>query len=286
MVRADRPWQLAARLSRALIAAGAAGIFALVTSDVWRLAGAFGWQRLTGVTAGSVAAIGATLIVGARLWERVDRPAVRQQVVLFNVATTATIVIGVVALYAVLFVLALLAGLLLIVPEPAGRCARPPRRLPRLRRGGLAQLLPGHCRWRARRRSGDRRGRPARRLHLPHQHGHRARGRLRSPPGRRCRVARPGRRLGFVPRADHRARWSSGHGTAAGRRPGGRAPQPRGGRRPRLRTPISHSGAPASAATAPSRAAVSAVRARRRGPRESPARRACAGTSALPGSAR
>ncbi|MCW2537490.1 MAG: hypothetical protein JWQ26_3189 [Modestobacter sp.] len=117
MVRANRPWQLAARLSRALIAAGAAGIFALVTSDVWRLADAFGWQRLTGVTAGSVAAIGATLIVGARLWERVDRPAVRQQVVLFNVATTATIVIGVVALYAVLFVLALLAGLLLIVPS-------------------------------------------------------------------------------------------------------------------------------------------------------------------------
>jgi hypothetical protein len=41
----------------------------------------------------------------------------RQQVVLFNIATTATIAIGVVALFAALFVLALLGALLLIVPR-------------------------------------------------------------------------------------------------------------------------------------------------------------------------
>jgi hypothetical protein len=117
MVRANRPWQLAVRLSRALIAAGAVGIFALVTSDIWRLADAFGWLRLTAVAVGSVVAIGATLIIGAELWERAAQPRVRQQVLLFNVATTATIVIGVAALYAALFVLALLAGLLLIVPR-------------------------------------------------------------------------------------------------------------------------------------------------------------------------
>jgi hypothetical protein len=117
MVRANRPWQLAVRLSRALIAAGAVGIFALVTSDIWRLADAFGWLRLTAVAVGSVVAIGATLIIGAELWERAAEPRVRQQVLLFNVATTATIVIGVAALYAALFVLALLAGLLLIVPR-------------------------------------------------------------------------------------------------------------------------------------------------------------------------
>jgi hypothetical protein len=114
MVRANRPWQLAVRLSRALIAAGAAGVFALVTSDIWRLADAFGWLRLAAVSAGSVAAIGATLIIGAGLWERAGRPAMRQQVVLFNIATTATVVV---VLYVALFVLALLAGLLLIVPR-------------------------------------------------------------------------------------------------------------------------------------------------------------------------
>ena len=117
MVRANRPWQLAARLSRALTAAAAAGVFALVTPDIWSLASALGWQRLTVVSAGSVLAIAMTLIVGARLWERVADPRTRQQVVLFNIATTATVVIGVAAFYAALFVLSLLGGLLLVVPS-------------------------------------------------------------------------------------------------------------------------------------------------------------------------
>jgi hypothetical protein len=117
MVRANRPWQLAARLSRALTAAAAAGVFALVTADIWSLASALGWQRLTVVSVGSVLAIGVTLIVGAGLWERVADPRTRQQVVLFNIATTATVVIGVAAFYAALFVLSLLAGLLLVVPS-------------------------------------------------------------------------------------------------------------------------------------------------------------------------
>jgi hypothetical protein len=117
MVRANRPWQLAARLSRALTAAAATGVFALVTPDIWSLASAFGWQRLTVVSVGSVLAIGMTLIVGARLWERVADPRTRQQVVLFNIATTATVVIGVAAFYAALFVLSLLGALLLVVPS-------------------------------------------------------------------------------------------------------------------------------------------------------------------------
>jgi hypothetical protein len=117
MVRANRPWQLAARLSRALTAAAAAGDFALVTSDIWRLASALGWQRLTVVSVGSVVAIGVTLIVGAGLWERVADRRTRQQIVLFNIATTATVAIGVAAFYAALFVLSLLAGLLLVAPS-------------------------------------------------------------------------------------------------------------------------------------------------------------------------
>jgi hypothetical protein len=117
MVRANRPWQLAAGLSRALTAAGAAGVFALVNSDVWRLADAFGRLRLTGAAVASIGAIGATLILGAGLWERAGRPGMRQQVVLFNLATAATVVVGVLVLYAVLFLLALLAALLIVVPD-------------------------------------------------------------------------------------------------------------------------------------------------------------------------
>ncbi|ADB73877.1 hypothetical protein [Geodermatophilus obscurus] len=117
MVRANRPWRLAVRLSRALTAAIAAGVFALITADIWRLADNSGWPRLTVVAVGSVVAVVVTLVVGAQLWERPRSPRVRKQVLLFNVATTATVVIGVLTLYAVLFVLALVGALLLVV-EP------------------------------------------------------------------------------------------------------------------------------------------------------------------------
>ncbi|MGY1683018.1 hypothetical protein [Geodermatophilus sp. SYSU D01176] len=115
MVRANRPWRLAVRLSRALTAAIAAGVFALITSDIWRLADTSGWPRLTVIAVGSVLAIVVTLVVGAELWERPRSRRVRKQVLLFNVATTATVVIGVLVLYAVLFVLAFAGALLLVV---------------------------------------------------------------------------------------------------------------------------------------------------------------------------
>ena len=115
MVRANRPWRLAVRLSRALTAAIAAGVFALITADIWRLADAFGWARLTVVALGSVVAVVVTLVVGAQLWERPRHRRVRKQVLLFNVATTATVVIGVLTFYAVLFLLALAGALLLVV---------------------------------------------------------------------------------------------------------------------------------------------------------------------------
>ena len=68
MVRANRPWQLARGLSRALVAAGAAGSFALVTPDLWRIADALGWQRLAALTLLSVTALTVTLVLGAQLW--------------------------------------------------------------------------------------------------------------------------------------------------------------------------------------------------------------------------
>ena len=116
MIRANQPWRLVLRLSRALTAASAAGVLALVTSDVWRLADDLGPLRLALDTIGSVAAITVTLIVGAGLWERAATPRTRQQVVLFNLATLATVLIGVSALYLVLLLLSLLAAGLLLTP--------------------------------------------------------------------------------------------------------------------------------------------------------------------------
>jgi hypothetical protein len=133
MVRANRPWRLAIRLSRALTAAIAAGVFALITPDIWRLADVFGSVRLSVVAVGSVAATAVTLVVGAQLWERARSRRVHKQVTLFNLATAATVVIGVLSLYAALFVLALLGALLLVVDplytEALGHAAGLPDRL-------------------------------------------------------------------------------------------------------------------------------------------------------------
>ena len=75
MLRANRPWRLAVRLSRALVAALTAAVFALVTSDI--------------------------------------RGAGRERA-MFNLVTLATVVIGVLALYGTLLVLNLVGAFLLV----------------------------------------------------------------------------------------------------------------------------------------------------------------------------
>jgi hypothetical protein len=114
MVRANRPWRLIARLSRALAAAVAAVVFALVTSDIWRVADALSWPRLALLTLLSVSGIVVFLIVSHGLWERAARARDREQAVLFNLATTTTLTLGVLSLYVALLVLAL-AGAALVV---------------------------------------------------------------------------------------------------------------------------------------------------------------------------
>ncbi|WP_426513616.1 hypothetical protein ACPPVO_25230 [Dactylosporangium sp. McL0621] len=121
MLRANRPWRLTIGLSKALVAAITAGVFALVTSDIWRLAVEYSQVRLALLSAGAVLAVVVTIIVGASLWERAPSSAARKspaggQVVLFNLVTVLTVVIGVLALYLALLVLAL-GGVLLLVPE-------------------------------------------------------------------------------------------------------------------------------------------------------------------------
>jgi len=115
MLRANRPWRLAIRLSRALVAAITAAVFALVTSDIWRLADGLGPIRLALLTVGSVAGVVLTIVLGAGLWERPPRTGSgREQVIMFNLVTLATVVIGVLALYGTLLVLNLVGALLLV----------------------------------------------------------------------------------------------------------------------------------------------------------------------------
>ena len=105
MVRANRPWRLIVRLSRALAAAAAAVGFALVTADLWVLADGLSWLRLLALTVMSVGATVLWLIVSHRLWETRQGRGSGQQTVLFNAATTLTLLLGGASLYAALFVL-------------------------------------------------------------------------------------------------------------------------------------------------------------------------------------
>jgi hypothetical protein len=114
MVRTNRPWRLIVRLSRALAAATAAVVFALVTSDLWVLADALNWLRLLVLTVLSVGATVVWLIVSHRLWETRQGQGSRQQTVLFNAATTLTLLLGAAALYTALFALTIGAAVVVI----------------------------------------------------------------------------------------------------------------------------------------------------------------------------
>jgi hypothetical protein len=114
MVRANRPWRLIVRLSRALAAAAAAVVFALVTADLWVLADALNWLRLVVLTVLSIGATVLWLIVSHRLWETRKGRGSRQQTVLFNVATTLTLLLGVASLHAALFVLTMGAAAVVV----------------------------------------------------------------------------------------------------------------------------------------------------------------------------
>ena len=116
MVRANRPWRLAAGLYRALVAALAVAGVGLVTSDVWRLSDAAGWKRLLAMSVVSALAMVVSIIAAHELWERPPDARVRDQVALFNLATTATVIVGILTLYLVLFGL-VLAGAALVVSE-------------------------------------------------------------------------------------------------------------------------------------------------------------------------
>jgi hypothetical protein len=116
MIRANRPWAFIARLPRALVVAAATGVLTLVACDLWLLALAYGPVRLALLAVMAIVTVSATLILGGGLWERPRRRAQRE-VTLFNLATAATVVIGVLVFYLALFSLSLIGAFLLVDEE-------------------------------------------------------------------------------------------------------------------------------------------------------------------------
>jgi hypothetical protein len=117
MVRANRPWRLTVRLYRALVAALAAVAFALVTPDLWRISASLGPVRLAAIGVLTVAFTVFSLIAAHGLWERRGASKAEDQVLLFNAATAATVLFGVLSLYLALFLFSLGGAGLFITPD-------------------------------------------------------------------------------------------------------------------------------------------------------------------------
>lgn len=117
MVRANRPARVVMRLAGALVGALGVGAISLASSNLWQLADGMSWPRLLVLCMFSIAATCVALVLAHGLWEHTTRPQAREQVVLFNIATVATLAIGVLALYIVLLALTLGGAAALIPPQ-------------------------------------------------------------------------------------------------------------------------------------------------------------------------
>jgi uncharacterized membrane protein len=117
MVRANEPSRIIVRLSRALLGSLGTAAVAVVTRDFWALADAMSWPRLAVLAVIAVLGTVLALMLAHGLWERAPSRQARERVVLFNLATTITVTLGVLTLYGGLFVLSLAGGLALIPPR-------------------------------------------------------------------------------------------------------------------------------------------------------------------------
>jgi hypothetical protein len=117
MVYANRPWRLAAGLSKVLMAAFAAGAVSLAYPTIWQLSATMGPWRLSAATILASAALIAWLILDHELWERPHSAGERERAVLYNTATVVTLTIGVAILHIGLFILLLVTAWWTLPPK-------------------------------------------------------------------------------------------------------------------------------------------------------------------------
>jgi hypothetical protein len=123
MVAANHPLRLIRHLTSAGAAAFATTAIALMNSSVWLLSDRLAPPRMVVALLLSIVIMVGWLIVRYELWEPADDddeedsilPAGRKRAALFNAATVLTLATGVIALYALLFVVALASAALVIV---------------------------------------------------------------------------------------------------------------------------------------------------------------------------
>jgi hypothetical protein len=114
MVRANQPSRVIARLSRALAVSLGTAAYAMTSSGIWMLSDGMAWPRLALLGAASVITLCVILVLAHGLWEHASGQHDRQSVVLFNLATSVTLGLAVLTLYAGLLVLSVAGGAALI----------------------------------------------------------------------------------------------------------------------------------------------------------------------------
>jgi hypothetical protein len=118
MVRANHPWRVTVKLSRALVAAVGTAAYVLASSGFWMLASYMTWPRLLGLALAALLTTSVALIAAHNLWERSSDSRMRERVVLFNAVTAVTIAIGVLTLYLALLAFSVV-GSYCLIPEGA-----------------------------------------------------------------------------------------------------------------------------------------------------------------------
>ena len=114
MIRANQPARVIARLSRALAVSLGTAAYAMTSSSIWMLSHGMAWPRLALLGAASIITLCVVLVLAHGLWERVSAKDDREAVVLFNLATCATLGLAVLTLYASLLALSVAGGAALI----------------------------------------------------------------------------------------------------------------------------------------------------------------------------
>jgi small-conductance mechanosensitive channel len=114
MVKANRPWFLARRLYRVLVAAIGTGAYLVMSQNLWMLSGTVQTSRLIIATILSIGAMVTWIIVDHDLWEKRDGPFEPERARLYNTVTAITFTLGISVLYLGLF-LALLAATLFLL---------------------------------------------------------------------------------------------------------------------------------------------------------------------------
>jgi hypothetical protein len=114
MVLDNRPGRLVPHLAGATAAAAATAAYGVFTVTFWKMADVLPAWRLGLISVVSIAAMATWLLLYNRLWEKPSRRSDREKALLYNLSTLITLTFGVACMYAILYIVALVASFAVI----------------------------------------------------------------------------------------------------------------------------------------------------------------------------